>query len=208
MDLPLLVDQSKGVNTEALHVPVILGDADIVVEPSEGVETLRQEGTEVEEPPILLDVGFRVGLKGVDHIRELDRVPDEEHREVVPHHIKVSLSGVKLDGKSSGVPDRFRAAALMDDGGEPNDDGRLNSGSPKEISTGEVRNIMSHLEESLGACTSSVDDTLRDPLAREIGKLLYEMVIFKEHWTCCEVPEFDQISNTTIMILISTQLHA
>lgn len=92
--LASLVDEGEGVDAEPLHVAVVLRDADVVEEEGEGVEALRDVGEEVEVPPRLLDVGLRVRLHRVNQVGELHPVPDEEHWDVVPHHVKVSL--VKL----------------------------------------------------------------------------------------------------------------
>lgn len=45
-----------------------------------------------------------------------------------------------------------------------------------------MRDIMSDLKESLGTGTSSMNNTLWDPLTIKISKFLYQMVIFKEDW--------------------------
>lgn len=60
-------------------------------------------GEEVCNPPVLLDVVLRVRLQGVDHVWELDAVPDEEDRHVVAHQIPVTLPGVELDCEPTGV---------------------------------------------------------------------------------------------------------
>jgi len=56
VDLAIPVDEAESVDTEPFHVPVVLGDAHIVEEPSEGVEALWVMRAEVEDPPVLLDV--------------------------------------------------------------------------------------------------------------------------------------------------------
>ena len=95
-------------------------------------------GHVVQYPPVLLDVCFRVRLQGVDDVRELNPVADEEHRSVVSNKIEVSLSGVKLDGEATDVSHGFRAGTLVNDGGETDDDGSLNTRGSEEIGTSEV----------------------------------------------------------------------
>ncbi|CAO2833734.1 unnamed protein product [Amaranthus hypochondriacus] len=93
--LSSLVNQSICVNTRAIHVPVILRDTNIIKEESEHVQTLRMMREEIHDPPILLDVGFRIGLEGVHHIREFHSITDKKYGEVVPHQIKVPLQSIK-----------------------------------------------------------------------------------------------------------------
>ena len=85
------VDEHVCVDAWAFHVSVVLWDADVVEEESEHVEALRVVWEEVKDSPVLLDVRFGVWFEGVDHVRELHPVSDEEDREVVSDEIKVSL---------------------------------------------------------------------------------------------------------------------
>lgn len=66
----------------------------------------------------------------------------------------------------------------MDNGGETDDQRRLNAGGTEEVGAGEVRDVMSHLEEAFGASASSVNHTLRDSLTREVGDFLHQVVVF------------------------------
>jgi hypothetical protein len=64
----------------------------------------------------------RVRLLRVDEIRELDRVAEEEHAEVVADEVPVAVLGVELDGEparvagdlggvpTAGIPERVRHA--------------------------------------------------------------------------------------------------
>ena len=96
-------------------MPVILWDTDIIEEESEHVQTFRVVGEEVKDSPVLLDVRFWVRLKSVDHVRELHPIADEENRKVVSNKIKVPLSGVKLNSKTTGISESLGTATLMDD---------------------------------------------------------------------------------------------
>lgn len=55
----------------------------------------------------------------------LHGVAHEENRHVVAHHVKVTFAGIKLDGKSARVRQRLGAALLVNDGGEPRNERRL-----------------------------------------------------------------------------------
>ena len=65
------------------------------------------QADEVELPVGRPAIGHGVGLEGVDEIRELDRVADEEHFEVVADQIPVAVFGVELDGEAARVAQRF-----------------------------------------------------------------------------------------------------
>lgn len=55
-------------------------------------------GEEVETTGIVVKVGARIRLEGVDHVRKLDRVTDEEGREIVANQVPVAVCGVELGG--------------------------------------------------------------------------------------------------------------
>lgn len=84
------------------------------------MQGLRVIGEEVPDSPPLLLVGDWIGLEGMDHIRELHSISDEEDGEIESHQIVVSLLSVarlivrirdneiqylQFDGKSSGISD-------------------------------------------------------------------------------------------------------
>lgn len=105
---PDLVDQSVGVDARSFHVPVVLRNPMIVEEEGEGEQALRVVGEVVQDPPVLLDVGLWVRLESMDCVRELDRITDEEDREVVPHKIIVALRHTKNDRNAQDMKQSIR----------------------------------------------------------------------------------------------------
>ena len=71
------------------------------------MSTLWCLGEEVPHHVGALTVILGVPLLSVDEIRELYGVSDEEHRCVVSCHVPITLLGVELHSKSSGVPLRI-----------------------------------------------------------------------------------------------------
>lgn len=55
------------------------------------MQAFRVVGEEVKDSPVLLDVGFWIGLQSMDHIRKLHSITDEKDGEIVSHQIKVTL---------------------------------------------------------------------------------------------------------------------
>ena len=174
------VDERVGVDAGAVHVAVVGGDADVVEEEGEHVEALRVVGEEVEDAPVLLDVRLGVGLERVHHVRELHAVADEEDGEVVADEVPVALPGVELDGEATRVAEGLRAAALVDDGGEADDDRGLDARGAEEVGAGEVGDVVGDLEEALGAGAAGVHHALRDTLPVEVGQLLNHVVVLQE----------------------------
>ena len=57
-------------------------------------------------------------LDRVDQVGELDRVLDEENRDIVAHHVPVALHRVELDREAAGVAGEIGRAAVAGDGRE------------------------------------------------------------------------------------------
>lgn len=116
----------------------------------------------------------------MNHVREFHPISDEKHRHVVTHKVKVTLSGVELDSKTTWIPQGLRASTLMHNGGEPNNNRGLNPRSPEKISTCKVRYIVSYFKETLGTGSSSMNNTFRDTFPVELSKLFNQMIVLKE----------------------------
>ena len=66
----------------------------------------------------VFQIGLRVSLLGVDEDRELGRVTEEENWGIVEHPVPVTLVGVELQSKSTGVTSTVGRSLLTTDGGE------------------------------------------------------------------------------------------
>lgn len=130
------VDEGVSLDAKSLHVTVVDRNPHVVVKPSERQQALRVVRAEIEESPWFLNVRFRIRFERADDLGELHRVADEEHREIVADQIEVSFARVEFDGESTGIAEGFGAAALVDDGGESDDDGGLGAGCAEEVGAG------------------------------------------------------------------------
>ncbi len=110
--LPLAVDQPEGVDAETLHGPIRPGNGSVRHDPHQHVGGLGRQRGEVPEGVVgglgLRDLPVGLGLGGVDEVRELDAVLDEEDRHVVADQIPVALPGVEPHGESPDIPSSIR----------------------------------------------------------------------------------------------------
>ena len=72
----------------------------------------------------------RLHLHRMDEIGKLDRVLDEEHRDVVADEIEIALVGVELDREAAHVARHVARAGAAGDGGEPREDLGLLASDP------------------------------------------------------------------------------
>jgi hypothetical protein len=180
-DLAGLVVPLVGVRAEAVHVAVRGGDATVAEEPGHLVRGLRAQAPEVPDVVRLGGTRVRVALLGVDEVRELDGVPDEEHRGVVADEVVVALLGVELQRPAARVADGVRGTEVAGHRGEPQERLGLLADLGEERGARVPRDVGGHREGAVGTGTAGVDHTLRDALTVEVGQLLQEELVLHEH---------------------------
>ena len=129
-----------------------------------------------------------VGLLGVDEVRELDRVADEEDAEVVADEVPVAVLGVELDREAARVARRLGGVPAAGHGGEAQRDVGALAGLLEELRAGElgdrlVADLARGLEVAERGGAARVDDPLRHALAVEVAHLLEEVVVLERRRT-------------------------
>jgi hypothetical protein len=181
------VHEPEGVHARPAHHPVAARHAVVRHHPDDGVHRLRGERHEVPEGVVrgarLRHLVVRFGLDRVHQVRELDRVLDEEHRDVVADEVEVALLGVELGREAADVADGVGRAAEADDGGEPHEHRRLPSHLTEEVRAGDVVERIGALEDAVGAGATRVHDAFGDALVVEARHLLPEVEVLDERGT-------------------------
>ena len=131
------VDQAEGVDAEALHEAERARDGPVGHDPHDHVHAFGRQRDEVPEVVVrglrLREAAVGLLLGGVDQVGELDRVLDEEDRDVVADEVPVALLGVELDGEAAHVARQVGRALVAGDGREA-DEGRVFSpGALEEV---------------------------------------------------------------------------
>jgi hypothetical protein len=120
--LALGVDEPEGVDAEALHDAERPRDGPVRHDPHDHVHRLGHQRDEVPEVVVgrlrLREAAVGLRLHRVDQVGELDRVLDEEHRDVVADEVPVALLGVELDGEAADVAGEVERALAAGDGRE------------------------------------------------------------------------------------------
>ena len=131
-------------------------------------------GLRLREPAV------RFLLGRVDEVGELDRVLDEEHRDVVADQVPVALLGVELHREAAHVARQVGGPLVPGDGGEADEDGRALAGALEQVGAGEVGQRLVVLEEPVRAVAAGVDHALGDALVVEVEDLLPEVGVLEE----------------------------
>ncbi len=173
------VDQFVGVNAVAVHETVASRCAFVGVQQGQRARGFRYMREEVEAARVVVQVGTRVRLEGVHHVRELDSVADEERWEVIAYQVPVAVSGVELGGEAVRVAQGFRRVVAVDHGRKTYEyrgfftrfeDGRLTK----------VADVGGRCEFAFYASAACVDYTLRDTLAIKALQLLQQLHVLQQ----------------------------
>ena len=118
------------------------------------------------------DIAIRCALEGMNHIRELDGVPDEKDRQVVSYKIIVSILSVELNGKSAGVPHCISRATATGYGRKPYKYRCLFIRILKEFRLRISCHALVKLKVAVCPCSLGVDNPFRDALPIKMSHLL------------------------------------
>ena len=176
--LPLGVHQAVRMHAKALHRPVAARDGAIGHRPHQHRRAFGHQRDEVPERVVgaagLRHAEVRLGLGGVDQVRKLHRVLDEEDRDVVADQVPVAFVGVELHGEAAHVARRVGRPALAEHGGEADEHRRLLAGLGEDRRARVAIERLVALEEPVRARPARVDDALGNPLVVEVRDLLAE----------------------------------
>ena len=190
---PGCVDESEGVDAEALHEPERPRDRPVGHGPHHHVGRLGHEGDEVPEVVVgrlrLREPTVRCLLHGVHDIGELDRVLDEEHRDVVANQVPVAFLCVELDREPADVSGEVERTLVAGHGREPDEDRGLFARPLEQIGPGDLGERFERLEEPVRTEASCMHHPFRDPLVVEVEDLLPEVEVLEQGWSAAAQPE-------------------
>ncbi len=176
------IDQAEGVHAEALHHAEAAGNGAVRLHPHLHVEGLGRQAGEVVEGVVgaggLRHLVVGLGLDRMDHVRELHRVLDEEHRDVVADQVPDAFVGIELGGEAAHVAHSVAGSARTGHGGEAHEHGRFLAGLGEGRGAGDLREVVVALEEAVGARTARMHHALGNAFVVEMGHLLAEDEVF------------------------------
>ena len=119
-------------------------------------------------------------LHGMDQVRKLDGVLDEEHRDVVADQIPVAFLGVELDGEAAHVARRIDRARAARDRREAHEHLGLLADLGQDFGARCRLQRFGQLEIAVGARATRVHDPLRNALVVEVVDLLAQDEVFEQ----------------------------
>ena len=116
----------------------------------------------------------------MDQIGKLDRVLDEEHRDVVADQIPVACAGVELDREATHVARRIHGARAAGHGGEAREHRGAFSGFAQKGRRGVFLQRLGQFEVPVRTAAARMHDALGNALVIEVGDLLAEDEILEQ----------------------------
>ena len=175
--------QTEGVDPEAFHHPERAGDRSVRHLPHRVVCGFSVQGHEVPESVVgalgLGDLSVRVRFGRMDDVGELQRILDEEDREVVAHEVEDAVGGVELRREPTRVACDVGRSAGADDRGEAGED----FGHGVLLQERGLRHRLGGpvgAEDPVCGGSSGMDDAFGDPLMIEMSDLLPQMVVLQQ----------------------------
>ena len=133
---PGFVHEAEGMHAESLHHAKAARYRAVRHYPEQHVRRFGHQRHEVPESVVrrrcLRHRVMRLRLDRVDYIRELHRILNEEHGNVVTYEVPVALVGVELDRKSAHITCSVGRSALTGDRGEADEHRRALAGLREE----------------------------------------------------------------------------
>ena len=174
------IDPHVGVAGVAVHVPPALRNSAVAHQPGHHVGRLGREGPEVPLHVVVAQVVVHPALLRTDEVLELQRIPDEEDRDVVADHVVVSLGRVELQREPARVAPGVGAAPLAGHRGEPGQ--HVGPGAGLEHrGFGVGADVVRHLEGAEGAAALGMGLALWRALAVPLRHLFDEVVVLEQN---------------------------
>ena len=174
-------------DAEAFHCGQGARQGAIAHDPRQHVGAFRRQRDEIPERIVsrggLRDLVVGFGLHGMDEVRKLVGVLDEEHRHVVADQIPHALLSVELHGEAAHVAGRVGRTTRTRHRREAHEDGRLDLGVAKDLRTGQLGEVFIYLKHAVRRRTARMYHALRNALMVEMRDLLTHQYVFEESGT-------------------------
>src|SRR5687767_8508161 len=115
----------------------------------------------------------------MNHVRKLDGILDEEHRDVVADDIPVAFFGIDLYGKAADVARQIGRAFVTSHRRETHEQRRFLSCSLKQVGFGDVGQRFVVLEIAMRSETTGMNHPFGDTLMVEVEELLAQVKILE-----------------------------
>ena len=182
--LARVVDQPERVHAEALHHPIAARQRPVRHDPHHHVRRLGHQRDEIPERVVcrrsLRHPVMRLGLHRMDQVRELDRVLDEEHRDVVADDVPVAFVGIELDREAAHIARGVHRTALAGDRREAHERRRDLAGGLERRGLRHIGHRLVALKEAVGPRSTRMNDPLGNALVVEVRDLLAQVEVLEE----------------------------
>lgn len=112
------------------------------------MNALRVVNMVVPEHVVLRHIHSRVAFVAAIHARELDRISNEEDRQIIEDKVMIAIFGEEFGRPSFNVSDGIAGALLASDRRNARQDGGLLADFRQELCVSQIGDIFQHLESA------------------------------------------------------------
>ncbi|MNE25402.1 hypothetical protein D3C80_1187310 [compost metagenome] len=117
----------------------------------------------------------------MDEVGEFQRIADKKDRGVVTHQIPVALLGIELEGEAAHVALGIGGPLLTGHCGEAQEDRGLLADCVEQVGLAELADVVGQGKGAVGAGAFSVNHSLGNTLAVEVGEFLHQPDVLHQH---------------------------
>ncbi|MCY1433867.1 hypothetical protein D9M71_499070 [compost metagenome] len=166
--------------TEAMHVPIPVGDTTIGEQDSDLVQSLGRMRPEVPHHLRALEIALGQTFLSMDKVGKLQWITNEEHRRVVTDDVPIAFFGIELQGETAWVALGIRRTALATHRGKPQKGWRLLANRLEQLGARVLADIPGDGKGAVSTRALSMYAAFRDILAVEVRELFNEVEIFEQ----------------------------
>lgn len=127
-------------------------------------------------------VGSWVSFLGVDEIRELNWVSDEENWCVISNHIPITFFSVELDCKASWISGSISWTLFASDSWESEENWCGFSNLSEQLGLGVSADIMSSFKVAMSTSALCMDNSFWNSLSVEMSEFVNQVNVVEGHW--------------------------
>ena len=183
--ITVFINKLQSMSGVTVHESVAVWDTAVTHEDHDlvdGFRVLREVVPELGRVIAATQVGSWIPLLGMDEVRELGGIAQEEDGSVVCYHIPIAFFRSKLDRETSRVSGAVVGAGFATHGRESNGDRALFAFLAEDVGNAEIIERLGALEGTMSTAALGVDNSFGDAFTVEMGEKVNQVEVLKKQW--------------------------
>ena len=182
------VDKLQSMSSVSMHKTVPIRNTSVTHEDHDLMDGFWVLRKIIPEHGAVISMGEMCGgiaLLGMDEVRELGGIAQEENGCIVCHHIPVAFFSPEFDGETSRVSSTVVRSRFATDGRKADSNWTFIACLGKDVGKAEIIERLGAFEGTVCTAALGVDDALGDTLSVEVGDEVDEVEVLEEERAVC-----------------------